>query len=149
MSASRQGLLALLHRANQIATERFAGAVGDSELTPRQVQVLAAIEAHEGVSQTDIVNATGIDRSTLADIMRRLLKRGLILRRRTQEDARAYAVKLTDAGRHELANGMPALANVEKGLLATLPTKQRADLVALLGQVVTASEQPATQKSRG
>ena len=82
MSTTHQGLLALLHRANQIATERFSDALGDSDMTARQVQVLAAIEANEGASQTAIVNLTGIDRSTLADIMRRLSKHKLIARRR-------------------------------------------------------------------
>ena len=146
MAVSQQGLLALLHRANQIATERFADALGDSEMTARQVQVLAAIEANAGASQTNIVNVTGIDRSTLADIVRRLSQRKLIERRRTKEDARAYAVKLTDAGRRELANGKPALAGVEKNLLAALPAKQRGDLLALLEQVVASGEQPAVQK---
>lgn len=147
MSASQQGLLALLHRVNQVATERFAAALSDSELTPRQVQVLAAIEANEGASQTGIVNLTGVDRSTLADIIRRLSKRKLIERRRTREDARAYAVKLTAAGRSALASGRPALGNVEKNLLATLSAKQRSDFVALLEQVIVAGELQAAQKN--
>ena len=69
VSMSRQSLIALLHRATQVATERFAAAVGDSDLTARQLQILDTIEAHDGPSQTDIVNVTGIDRSTVADMM--------------------------------------------------------------------------------
>ncbi|MFZ1102753.1 MAG: helix-turn-helix domain-containing protein, partial [Hyphomicrobiaceae bacterium] len=42
------------------------------------------------------MNRTGIDRSTLADIVRRLTRKGLLQRCRTNEDARAYAVRLTD-----------------------------------------------------
>jgi DNA-binding MarR family transcriptional regulator len=145
VSASQQGLLTLLHRAHQITTERFADALGDSAMTARQVQVLAAIDAHQGRSQTDIVKQTGIDRSTLADIVRRLSARKLIERKRTKEDARAYAVRLTDAGRIELASGRPALGSVEKSLLASLPAKQRPVLLALLAQVVAAGEQPAAR----
>ena len=149
MSPSPHGLLALLHRANQIATERFAHTVGDTELTSRQAQVLAAIEANEGLSQTRIVADTGIDRSTLADIIRRLQKRGLIERRRTKDDARAYAVKLTAAGRREVENGKPALASVEKALLSALAAKQRAELLSMLLTVVAAGETAAAKSGQG
>ena len=148
MSASHDGLVALLHRANQVATQRFADALGDGELTARQVQVLAAIEANEGLSQTRIVAETDIDRSTLADIVRRLQKRRLIERRRTKDDARAYAVKLTAAGREELANSQPALGSVEKGLLSALPAKQRSELLSLLRTVVAAGEAAAANSGQ-
>lgn len=130
--------LALLHRANQIATESFAAALGDSHITARQVQVLAAIEANEGSSQTAIVEITGVDRSTLADIVRRLQKNRLIERRRSKQDARAYMLKLSEAGRQALASGKPALAAVEKDLLAALPAKDRSVLLDLLGKTVEA-----------
>lgn len=137
MTTNQHGLLALLHRANQMATERFAEATGQSGLTPRQVHVLSAIAAHDGASQTDLVNATGIDRSTMADIVRRLLRRQLIERRRTRNDARAYAVKLTDAGRRELARGQPLLDSVERNMLTKLPAKERQQLLGLLGTFVS------------
>ena len=148
MSASHQGFLTLLHRANQIATERFTAAIVDGDTTARQIQVLAAIEANEGLSQTRIVAETGIDRSTLADIVRRLQKRKLIERRRSKDDARAYVVKLTEAGRSELATGKPALGSVEKELLAALPVKQRAELLVMLRTVVAAGEAPTTKSAR-
>ena len=135
-----QGLVALLHRANQIATESFAAALIDSQITARQVQVLAAIEANEGASQTTIVEVTGVDRSTLADIVRRLLKNRLIERRRSKKDARAYVLKLSEAGRQALASGKPALAAVEKGLLSALSAKDRSVLLDLLGKMVVAHE---------
>ena len=135
-----EGLLALLHRANQIASESFAAALDVSHITDRQVQVLAAIEVHEGASQTRIVEITGVDRSTLADIVRRLQKNRLIERRRSKEDARAYVLKLTEGGRQALASGKPALAAAEKGLLAALPAKDRSVLLDLLGKIVEAHE---------
>jgi len=109
-------------------------------MTARQVQVLAAIDATDGPSQTTLVNMTGVDRSTLADIVRRLQKNKLIERRRCKSDARAYAVRLTEAGKQALASGMPALVSVEKSLLASLPTKERSNLLAALSKMVEAHE---------
>ena len=136
MTSSNAGLLALLHRANQVATEQFAAALGEGNLTPRQVQVLSALEAHEGASQTRIVDLTGVDRSTLADIMRRLQKNKLIERRRSKADARAYVLKLSETGRKALAQGKPALDEVERSMLAPLSAAARAELLTMLARIV-------------
>ena len=88
----------LLHRAGQCAEELFQAEIGEADLTARQLAVLNTVAENEGVSQTGIVERTGIDRSTLADIVRRLSKKGLLQRRRTKDDARTYAVKLTAEG---------------------------------------------------
>ena len=95
----------LLHRAGQCAADIFASEARASGLTPRQFAVLMIVADEEGLTQTDLVERTGIDRSTLADIVARLLGRGLIQRRRAKEDARAYAIKLTPQGAKALARG--------------------------------------------
>jgi DNA-binding MarR family transcriptional regulator len=103
--------------------------------------VLTTVAQHEGLSQTDICERTGIDRSTLADIVRRLKKKGLLERRRTKEDARAYAVKLTDEGRHVIRAVEPLARKVDEQVLAALPTKDRAVFIAAL-QSIVATLQP-------
>ena len=125
-------LIHLLHRASQVAEERLMRELGGVDVTPRQLAVLAAVDAHQGASQTDIVEATGVDRSTVADMVRRLLKRGLVSRKRSKEDARAYAVQLTNAGQRVLAKADPVMQRVEAELL---PAKKRAELVGLLGDL--------------
>ena len=129
---SNTSLIHALHRASQVAEVRFARELGDIDITPRQLAVLAVIDARDGPSQTDIVEETGIDRSTLADIVRRLVKRGLVSRKRSRDDARAYAVKMTADGSRVLAKAIPVLARVEAGLLEALPVKKGGELVGLL-----------------
>ncbi len=103
-----QSPIHLLHRAGQCAGEIFLTEMGAADLTPRQYAVLVTVSLWEGLSQTELVEKTGIDRSTLADIVRRMLKKGYLQRRRTKEDARAYAVKLTDEGWNALKSADPA-----------------------------------------
>ena len=107
-TANGTPLIHLLHRASQVAESIFDEEAKHLKLTPRQYIVLDAIAAHEGTSQTGIVDRTGIDRSTLADIVRRLQKEGLLARKRTKEDARAYAVKLTVQGEATLKKSREA-----------------------------------------
>lgn len=128
----------LLHRAGQCAGEIFQSEMGGGDLTPRQYAVLVTVSQNEGLSQTDLVDHTGIDRSTLADIVRRMLKKGLLQRRRTREDARAYAVKLTDEGWRTLKTADPVARRVDEKVLSALPANQRDRFLQDLGTIVQA-----------
>lgn len=110
--------------------------MSEDGLTPRQYAVLVTVSQNEGLSQTHLVAQTGIDRSTLADIVRRMLKKGLLQRRRTREDARAYAVSLTDTGRDALKKAMPHTNRVDEKILAVLPSQNRERFLRDLANIV-------------
>ena len=55
--------------------------------------------------------------------------KGLLQRRRTKEDARAYAVKLTDEGRRVLRIAEPLARRVDERILEALPAKQREQFI--------------------
>lgn len=135
-----QSALHLLHRASQCADEWFAVHVGQSDITPRQFAVLKAIASANDPSQTDLVNLTGIDRSTMADIIRRLLARGLVQRRRTRRDARMYSVKMTDKGRGALEMADPAVRATDDRILSTMAPAQRDAFLKSLASIVDAME---------
>lgn len=130
----------LLRRAQQFAYDQFAQKMGDSTITPRQFIVLFAVNEEEGLSQTDLVNRTGIDRSTLADMISRMIKNGLLARKRTAEDARANAVRLTAAGRRALSGTMPRALAAEKALLELLPRAAQTELLRGLSNLAAAIE---------
>jgi DNA-binding MarR family transcriptional regulator len=116
------------------------------DLTPRQYAVLYTVANNEGVSQTGLVERTGIDRSTLADIVRRMQRKGLLQRRRTKEDARAYAVKLTEEGRRLLRSADPAARRVDERILEVLPGKQREQFMEELQSIVDTLQKIAPQR---
>ena len=132
----------LLHRAGQCAEDLFHAEIKDRDLTPRQLAVLLAVARTEGLSQTGLVARTGIDRSTLADIVRRMQKKGLLQRRRAKEDARAYAVRLTEEGRRTLRAAEPVAKRVDARILEALPVRQRGQFIAELTAIVAAFEKP-------
>jgi DNA-binding MarR family transcriptional regulator len=129
----------LLHRAGQCATDLFQDEARRSGLTPRQFAVLMTIAEEEGLTQTDLVERTGIDRSTLADIVARLLARGLIQRRRAKSDARAYAIKLTAQGWKGLREAEPGAVAADARLLEALPPAKREDFLSSLDLIVAAT----------
>ncbi len=122
----------LLRRAQQYAHDLYSTEVGNAGPTPRQYEVLHVVANNEGLSQTDLVRHTGIDRSTLADMIARMMKKGLLSRKRTKEDARANAVSITAAGKRMLNSANAKVAKAERSALAVLPkTQQTAFMKAL------------------
>ncbi|MEM8772128.1 MAG: MarR family winged helix-turn-helix transcriptional regulator [Pseudomonadota bacterium] len=122
----------LLRRAQQYAHDLYSKEVGTSGPTPRQFEVLHVVAQNEGLSQTDLVKHTGIDRSTLADMIARMIKKGLLSRKRTKEDARANAVSITAAGKRMLKGAESKVNKSDNAVLAVLPkTQQSAFMKAL------------------
>jgi DNA-binding MarR family transcriptional regulator len=122
--------LHLLHRTSQGANSHFAGNVGAADLTPRV--------ADSGLSQTDIMAATGIDRSSTADLVRRLVANGSLQRRRTRRDARLYAVRIRPHGHELLGIGAAATRAAEVALLLSVPEQQRQVFLEVLTSIATA-----------
>jgi MarR family transcriptional regulator, temperature-dependent positive regulator of motility len=125
----------LLHRAQQVAADLHVAAFGAGGLTQRQVAVLAVLGAGDGISQTDLVIRTGIDRSTLAEMVARMESKGLMVRAKSASDSRANSVSLTDAGRAALQDALPKLDAIDKGVLTLLPTGRRGTFVELLTRI--------------
>lgn len=109
-----------LHRAGQESAKLFAEAT-DGATTPTQAIVLAAIDDLPGPTQSDLVEATGVDRSTLADVVRRMQRQGLLQRRRNKEDRRSYKVTITSEGRRVLGKARTAASRVEGKLVSKMP----------------------------
>ena len=130
----------LLKRCTQFFGDLYAHEAGTSDLTKQQFTLLAALEHNEGVSQTALVDLTGIDRSTLAEMVRRMLDKGLLLRERTEEDQRANAVAISPVGRKALRTARTASDRAEKALLESLPPGERQRFVRMLSMVATAGE---------
>lgn len=130
-SSALASLLHLLHRAAQQADALFSHHVG-AVLTPRQFVVLQAVAETKGLSQVEIMAATGIDRSSTADLVARLVRRGCLQRRRRRRDTRSYAVRLTPEGSRLLSLGAPAALAAGETLLSRLAAPERACLLSAL-----------------
>ena len=120
----------LLHRALQLALDFYAEEAAPGAPTQRQYAVLSAVAAKDGRTQTELVRATGIDRSTLADLVARMIGKDLLVRERSSSDGRANAVHLSEAGRAALAAAAPGVANADARLLGVLSKGKRESFLA-------------------
>jgi DNA-binding MarR family transcriptional regulator len=135
----------LLRRCVQYANDLFVREPGASDLTKQQYTVLSAVEKNEGMSQTALVAVTGIDRSTLAEMIRRMMEKGLIDRERTEADQRANAVRIAAGGKKALRGARTASERVERAMLAALPASERAKFVRMLMALVQQAEKDSTE----
>lgn len=130
---------ALIQRSHQRAEAIFTKYAGNDGVTPMQFDVLAAASVRQPASQTELVHATGIDRSTLSDLVRRLTTKGYLVRRRDANDARAYRVRLSHLGATKLPGLWKIALLTDQELVASLSRVERVDLQEMLSRIVIRS----------
>jgi len=113
-------------------------------LTARQYVVLVAAAHKDGSSQQDIIDRTGIDRSTVSQVVQTMIRKGLLKRRRTREDARAYAITLTPYGRDILKASEPIVGRIDEAIIAALPASRATAFVESLRTIVGAFDPAET-----
>jgi DNA-binding MarR family transcriptional regulator len=130
----------LMHRVLQLALDIYSEETGPDGLTQRQFAVLEAVSQKSGLTQTDLVRATGIDRSTLADLVSRMTTKGLLAREQSTIDARAKAVSLSGPGQAALDAARPKVEAADKRIMALLPKGQREIFLNQLAELAAAAD---------
>ncbi|MEM7443308.1 MAG: MarR family transcriptional regulator [Pseudomonadota bacterium] len=132
------GLIGYNVRRAQIAIfQKFRAATAAFDLTPGQFGVLVLIDSNEGLSQSELGEALGIDRSTMVAVIDRLEARGLVVRAPSPSDRRSYALKLSDEGASLLAEITPAVLAHERAMAASLTAEEQQTLTALLAKLAS------------
>lgn len=134
----QRSVIHLLRRVDQCAAQLYTTESADNDLTLRQLAILTAISRQENLSQTDLVAITGIDRSTVAGIVSRLLRKGLLERKRSPLDGRAYCVRLSKRGQKAVSGADRLYSRVEKKLLASVPAAEASKFVSTLKTILSA-----------
>lgn len=122
----------LLRRCQQRAVEIFMEEIGTARLTPRQFALLITLSQRPGLTQTELVEETGIDRSTVGDMIDRLVRRGLVRRRRSGRDQRANTLAILPAGTAAVREAVPAVERAQARIMAPLPPATRTAFMAAL-----------------
>jgi DNA-binding MarR family transcriptional regulator len=115
----------LMRRAHFRAEDVFAEAAGHLGLTPRQKALLITVYLHPGSSQTEVADRIAIDANTVAQMISRMIRAGLLSRKHAVDDARVYRLFVSQAGIDVLVRLMPFDRKVEERLVASLPAKYR------------------------
>jgi DNA-binding MarR family transcriptional regulator len=115
----------LFRRLETRATLLYQRHTGQSEITPRQFGVLLMLHQNGRMTQVELANAVFIDKSTLGEMLQRMVERGLVRRRVPKEDRRTAELWLSDAGRRVALSFVPHAEAAQQELLAPLPVEYR------------------------
>lgn len=131
----------LIRRLNQLHYALFFEECG-KEITPVQYGLLTILSStSEDVDQISIANRLGIDRTNVADVLRRLVSAGLVRRERSKTDRRAMIAMITPEGKKLLERMHPAMVRAQERILETLEPDERATFIDLLIRLLAANNE--------
>ncbi|MEU8763725.1 MarR family transcriptional regulator [Streptomyces sp. NPDC048659] len=111
------------------------------EITSPQFGVLNALLAEPGLDQRTLGERVTLDRSTIAEVVGRLTRRGLLDKVRDPDDGRRSLLRLTEDGERTHRKLTVRTARMNQVFLAPLSPEEQADFLSLLRRVSDAAEQ--------
>ncbi len=133
---SRPGYL--VRRLNQIHYAMFFEEC-NHDLTPVQYGILTALALQPNNDQKTIGKELGLDRTTTADVLKRLELKGYVSRTVCPTDRRARLSSLTEAG-HQILNQLhESMAQAQHRLIAPLNQRDQQTFLRLLTKLVHAN----------
>ncbi|MCH1880240.1 MarR family transcriptional regulator [Alcaligenes ammonioxydans] len=135
---SRSGFL--VRRLNQIHYAMFYEEC-KSDITPVQHGVLSVLMGSPWLDQTTIGYELGLDRTTSAEVIRRLEEKGLLGRRVNPNDRRSRQTYITEAGLAVMQGLSAGMNKAQERLLDPLTTKQRQVFMDMLTRIVEHNNQ--------
>jgi DNA-binding MarR family transcriptional regulator len=125
-----------LRMAQAAAFQAFARLAKEIGTRPGRFATLMLIGRNPGISQTALSRANGRDKSSLTPVLNDLARRGLVERKRTRADQRAYRLALTPAGRALLAELTRCARTHERNLDRIIGAKEQKAFVRILKRII-------------
>lgn len=124
-----------LRMAQESAFQSFSRRSQEIGQSPGRFATLTLIDRNPGISQTELSQAAGRDKSSLTPVLDSLVRRGLVERKRMDHDRRAYRLTLTPAGRKVLASMMRCARGHERMLDELVGARDRARFVEICKRI--------------
>jgi DNA-binding MarR family transcriptional regulator len=140
MTTPTEDQLTKLGATLEIFSRRYklAEALGaEKPINELDKQVLFFVARHPGCGPSDIARFLAVPATTTTSATDRLVKRGLLERQRPEQDRRAVALHLTDAGTARVAAFLSVYRDLHLRMLAPLSTSERELLIGLMEKIVS------------
>jgi DNA-binding MarR family transcriptional regulator len=121
-----------LRMAQESAFQAFSRQSQEIGESPGRFATLTLIARNPGISQTELSQAAGRDKSSLTPVIEDLVRRGLVERKRLNHDRRAYCLNVTGDGKKTLTTMMRCARRHEKNLDKIIGLRDRARFLQIL-----------------
>lgn len=125
-----------VRRAQLAILQDFQDVLGGHDIRPADFSVLSVIAGNSGMKQSDVASTLAIQRANFVAIVDGLEDRGLIERRRSDQDRRVYFLHLTPKGTQFLQELLPKWHEHEEKFIGRLGGSEKRDqLIELLKSI--------------
>lgn len=131
----------LIRRLQQIAAALFMAETNEFDITPVQYAALLAVRLHPGIDQTALVNVIAFDRSTIGEVVTRLVAKRLVRRAKGKTDGRTKVLHVTEAGEQLLRQIDPFVRAAQRQILAPLSARERPLFMKMLVKLVNVNNE--------
>lgn len=139
MHASRQRPYHRLQLAAHGLRKAADRAVGDAVgLSTAQVSVLSVLAQEGKATQRTIARELGLNESAVTPMVSRLMSLGAVIRKPDENDARAWSLELSEAGRDVMKRVKAPFAAINAILDEEFTPEEIAELSAKLERIVAA-----------
>ncbi|CUX09524.1 MULTISPECIES: MarR family winged helix-turn-helix transcriptional regulator [Rhizobium/Agrobacterium group] len=124
-------------RHSQLAVANgFSDVLAERGLRPADFSVLVIVGGNPGLKQSDVAEALGIQRANFVAIVDSMEEKGLLVRRRSEEDRRVHFLDMTEEGSRLLDSLSDSWRDREEKLIDRIGGKKARDqLLSLLGRL--------------
>ena len=129
-----------LRMAQEAAFQAFSRRSQDIGESPGRFATLTLIARNPGISQTELSQANGRDKSSLTPVVEDLVRRGLIERKRMDSDRRAYRLNVTAAGKKVLTTMTRCARRHERNLDQLIGVRDRKRFLQILKRIAAEIE---------
>lgn len=126
----------LINRAGARLAEAFGAELASRGLTVPMWRAMAALHRKGDQKVGRLAEMALIEVSTLSRLLGSMEEKGLVLRQRSDADARTVCVRLTESGARLIKETIPRAIRFEKRALADLTPAEAKALKAMLARVI-------------
>ncbi len=104
-------------------------------ITSSQLPVLVALKNGERRTQKELTQIAGVEQPSMAQLLARMERDGLVVREPSLEDKRSSLVRLTDAAMDQLEPGRQALRIIDEEACLGFTAEEKSVLASLLSRM--------------
>jgi DNA-binding MarR family transcriptional regulator len=137
----------VLRRAWYGLNQTFRRRIAHLEITPDQFTALRTIAeaGEEGLAQSELTRLMASDPNTIASLLTRMQRNGLIGRRIHEKDRRAYRIRVLAKGQERFEEARKIALELQSEVLGILPAETRDGFLEQLASVADACHRLARE----
>ncbi len=100
--------------------------------TPDEFSFLITLMTYKSMSKSELITKQVMEKTSGSEVIRRLIKRGLIVESADEKDKRSIRVSITKTGREEIIKTLPLMGDVSEIVVGNLSAEEINTLSYLL-----------------